>query len=428
MRTMNPVKFKINKLGAIHNSEVTLKPFMIFSGESGLGKSYVAFLIHYLYIILSTDRLNNYFIENKIDFRTSISDKKQGDIILTLNTKDVVSWIEKDAITYIGYLIGHNDFDGDVEIKLPISNEVFQYTYDEEIVGLNNNEDVYYKITLDNFIYRIQANSIPEEPTALYTLLRAIISDAVFDEYTFLKRSYILPPSRGALIELSERPNFSSGMYDEFFDFKVDINKPSKIQHIIDKSIIEYLSEINVGDIQSVEGQLMYYSKDGATIPLTAAASSIKELAPLTLLFKKYPIEGTSILFEEPEAHLHPARQIKVADLLGYAINKSAQIQVTTHSDYFIKRLNILMNLFVIKEKDEKICHKLCEKWNIKENSLINPNVVGAYLLKRNNNGTTLIEEQNILDENSIPFSSFYKVIEEDMSISRAIKDFFKSM
>ncbi len=40
---MNPVIFQIKKLGAVKNSKIELKPFMIFSGESGLGKSYVAF-------------------------------------------------------------------------------------------------------------------------------------------------------------------------------------------------------------------------------------------------------------------------------------------------------------------------------------------------------------------------------------------------
>ena len=45
---MRTVTFNITKLGAIRDSKIELKPLMLFSGESGLGKSYAAFLIHYL--------------------------------------------------------------------------------------------------------------------------------------------------------------------------------------------------------------------------------------------------------------------------------------------------------------------------------------------------------------------------------------------
>ena len=55
---MKSVKINIKKLGAIRDSELYIKPLMIFSGESGLGKSYAAFLVHYFYVILLTQRLN----------------------------------------------------------------------------------------------------------------------------------------------------------------------------------------------------------------------------------------------------------------------------------------------------------------------------------------------------------------------------------
>ena len=62
---MKPVIFQIKKLGAVRDSKIELRPFMVFSGESGLGKSYVAFLVHYLYTLLTSYRLNSFFIENK---------------------------------------------------------------------------------------------------------------------------------------------------------------------------------------------------------------------------------------------------------------------------------------------------------------------------------------------------------------------------
>ena len=39
---MKSIIIHINRLGAVINSTIELKPLLIFSGESGLGKSYVA--------------------------------------------------------------------------------------------------------------------------------------------------------------------------------------------------------------------------------------------------------------------------------------------------------------------------------------------------------------------------------------------------
>ena len=46
---MERIKVKINKLGRVANSSIEIAPMMIFSGESGMGKSYLAILAHYFW-------------------------------------------------------------------------------------------------------------------------------------------------------------------------------------------------------------------------------------------------------------------------------------------------------------------------------------------------------------------------------------------
>lgn len=59
---MNDITIHIDRLGAIKDSEIRLNKLMIFSGESGLGKSYVAALCHYFfYLLLDTHRLSSFF-------------------------------------------------------------------------------------------------------------------------------------------------------------------------------------------------------------------------------------------------------------------------------------------------------------------------------------------------------------------------------
>ena len=125
---MKPVIFHINKLGAVIDSQIELKPLMIFSGESGLGKSYVAFLVHYLYmLLLSSYRLSVFFNEKNVDFKNVFERKKSGDVLLSIPSEELFSWINKDAVNYIGYLIGHENIVGDIKIDFPYTNSSFDF-------------------------------------------------------------------------------------------------------------------------------------------------------------------------------------------------------------------------------------------------------------------------------------------------------------
>lgn len=424
---MITVTFDIKKLGAIRDSKLEMKPLMIFSGESGLGKSYAAFLVHYLYVLLINDRLNNYFLESNYDFKSVFNEKKSGDILFRLSAKELFSWINKDAISYIGYMIGNENLTGEVEINFTCKNEYFEFLFEDEIVGLDKREEVFYKIVLNDFTYRIMANTFEPSSIPFADLLSAVLSEEIFGHYTAITRTYLLPPSRGALMELAERPSFRSGMYDEFFDFKIALNRPLPRPAIIDHVISACMQEVNNGNLQQVEDRIIYYTDSGVSMPLTAAASSIKEMAPFTLLLNKFSAKGLSVLFEEPEAHLHPERQVKVADLIACAINQGCHMQITTHSDYFIKRINNLMKLHQLKEKvHPEILAGLLMKKHIKDNCLINPTQIGSYLLKRMNDGTSRIISQDVLSKDGIPFEAFYQVIEDDIELSCEIRNLLK--
>ena len=98
-------------------------------------------------------------------------------------------------------------------------------------------------------------------------------------------------------------------------------------------------------------------------------------------------------------------------------------MQITTHSDYLIKRLNNLIKLYLLKHRlnDSEEYRVLLEKWHIKESYIIDPKMMAAYLLVGEDDGTSKIVRQDISIDDEIPFDSFYKVIEEDIELSRAI-------
>lgn len=419
---MDKMRIKINRLGAVTDSEITLRPLMIFMGESGLGKSYVAFLAHYVYAVLGSDRLAHYF--DGYDFNELLQNVKSGDTILEIPMRDLFDWINKDAINYIGYLIGYDSFNGDVEINWPFADESIKFTYTEEIAGLSNAESVIYNISTNKFTYNILSDSSKINARVFETLIRAELSDAMFDEYINFA-DYILPPSRGALMELNERPAFRSGMYDEFFDLKAALVRPSKNKVEESKPLDSIIQKANNGKIAQSDNDITFTTTDGILMPLTAAASSVKELAPFVMMLNKFVLNKTSILFEEPEAHLHPERQRHVADLIGYAVSQNCHMQITTHSDYFIKRLNQLTRMYAIKERHpSESVDKTLSEIGILPQTLIDPARIGAYFLYRRNDGLTEIKELDVIESNTIPFTSFHNVIMDEFDISYRINEF----
>lgn len=425
---MKQIDIKINELGAIRDSSLKLKPLMLFSGESGLGKSYAAFLIHYLYFLLSdsSDRLKLFFSDQNYNFESIFDQVQSGSQILTIPKKDVFDWLNKDAVAYIGYLIGNEDFSGSVEIRIPCDYDDFVFTYREDLGGLQGQEEMMYHIELSHFSYNILSSKFEKNLQPFMLLLKAELKDILFGDYKDMGSTYLLPPSRGALMEINERPSFVSGMYQEFFDFKNVLSAAMQRPDTVSQDIIECCNSVNEGSLNRVDGRIMY-NTHGVVMPLTAAASSIKELAPLTLFLNRYSAKSVSFLFEEPEAHLHPNRQVKVADMISCMINDGGHMQITTHSDYLIKRFNNLINLYLLKDMiDEDTYRAILQKWNIKEMYLLNPQNVGAYVMKREEDGTSRIIEQDVMTDKEISFDSFYSAIENDMALTREIRKYFE--
>lgn len=426
LQNMKQIEIIINELGAIRDSSLKMKPLMIFSGESGLGKSYAAFLIHYLYLLLSDscDRLKLFFGDYKYDFESLFDNVKSGSEILSIPKRKVFDWLNKDAISYIGYLIGDEDFTGNVELRIPCGYDDFVFTYREDLGGLQGHEEMMYHIELSNFSYNILSSKFEKNLQPFMLLLKAELKDILFGDYKDMGSTYLLPPSRGALMEVNERPSFVSGMYNEFFDFKKVLSVAMQRPEEINPQIIECSVSVNDGSLNRIDGRIMY-NTHGAVMPLTAAASSIKELAPLTLFLNRYSTKGVSFLFEEPEAHLHPNRQVKVADMISCMINDGAHMQITTHSDYLIKRFNNLINLYRLKVVlGEDTFRNILHKWSINEMFLLNPQNVGSYIVKRDENGTSRIVEQNVVADNEISFDSFYSAIESDMELTMEIRKY----
>ncbi len=410
---MDSVKITIKELGKIRDSVVELAPVMVFSGESGLGKSYLAMLCHYFFdVLLDETRLDRFFKEKGWIYSEMQKNFQGTGTAVIINKAELEDWIAKDAIQYLSYMLNNDKFRGDISVELPSSIEdKITIKFEEEIMGLMNNEDVYVKLSALKLIYRAKDETIESE-SPFAKLLRYGLIRVLFGDFRALKEAYVFPPSRGPVITEKVMPR--TGLYEKFQNSLERINRIQPHPDEADKNLMELLRNVLEGSVKRTSDNYQYIFR-GEEIPISAAAASIREIAPIAMLVEKTDIKNTVMMIEEPEAHLHPIKQRMMADVMSIMCSGGAYMQITTHSDYFLRRLNELISLKRIHEKckDEVIFDSICEDVNIDKRLEFDYSRLAAYLLVKKDDGSSFVEKQTIDD--GIPFASFSKAIDESL-------------
>ena len=412
---METVKIRITELGAIKDSEIEITPVMIFSGESGLGKSYLAILCHYIFdVLLDNTRIDRFVKEKGLIFSEMRESFKGSGIATKINKNELEKWLSKDALQYLCYMLNDEKLQGDISIKLPDNiDDIITFNYEEEITGIENNEEVYVKLTALNLVYRIKDESMDDE-SSFAILLRYGLMNRIFGDFKALKETYVFPPSRGPI--LTEEINPRTGLYEKF---KNDMLRISRIQPHPDeanKDLIELLRDVMEGTVYRSTDSYQYRFK-GKEIPISAAAASIREIAPLSMLVERTDISKAVMIIEEPEAHLHPLKQRTMADITSVMCSGGAFMQITSHSDYYLRRLNELISLKRLhaKCKTEEEFDQICSDVKIDKRLEFDFERLSAYLLVKQENGASKVIRQTL--EDGIPFASFSKAIEDSLKL-----------
>lgn len=421
---MKCIKVRIDQLGRVRDSEILVSPLMVFSGESGLGKSYLALLCHYFFeLLINTSRLNHFFADNNIDFNVLSKDFNDAGTALEIKKQDLEAWMAQDAILYLRYMLGYDGVSGNIKITLPETvPDVMTYTYKQELTGLVNEEDINTILSLGKLRFRIQEKTqFDESPFAF--LLRFVMIDYIFENHQMLDSTFVLPPSRGPI--LTEQILPTTGMYAEFLNDMAGLNRTQPRPDTASDTVLRLFRNILEGEVNKEETTYIY-TINNTSMPVSAAAASIREIAPLQILAKKRDVSKCAILVEEPEAHLHPLKQRMMADIIGALSHSGAIIQITTHSDYFLRRLNeLIMFAKAMKAVDDTDKLKaLSEQVNIVEDTSIDESIVGAYLLQKQDDGTSIAVKQDL--SNGIPFAAFRKAILDNMNYQDILEDFLQ--
>ena len=402
---MQKIKLVINEYGPIRNAELEFAPMMVFTGNSNLGKSYVNYLWYY-FISSFTPLVLSEFISPKILFKEDVEE-------FSFKKEDLRLWINSHAESFLQKLLNDNSLVCNVNFIFEIDDEIdIKVERKRSQKGDNAEEYVAYKVAINGK----EASAFPGffgPKDAVVFALSTYLQRYLFD------RAYkvvILPPARGSLVgenfSVKDKVSRSSGLYANFlqdYDYALRSLWGSGSDEQFFNARIKRLVG---GELKTKEGVQYLELPTGRSLPLSAAASSIRELSPLLFYLKNYYGLNVSFCLEEPEAHLHPQMQVDVADMLAICLNKGYMFQITTHSDYMMQRFNQLIKLGLLKEKDNSLFEDYARKNLLNKDTYIDKNVIKGYYFSHRENGSVVITQLDITDD-GLPMSTFFDIVTE---------------
>lgn len=409
------LRLDIEWLGPIVKGSIEIKPLTVFIGPNSSGKSYTAMFLYALY---------NSFTRKYYDYtwREDIDSSYKN--IRNLKTRrDYYSFIydmlyrslNEDVYEGLTTVFGNLDLVNvnSNSMKVSISTKGIKYSISlkkgkgkgEPHINIEMPEKDVFISLLEEKDKSLQIIRRGRRPKKDKVIALEAVSKSMF---VLSGRFYYMPASRSGLIQAHRtissvivttfsRLSFQgmpklTGVIADFIATLISIpdriiynrymddiykKESKKFRKNIKKAIKFLNNSILKGSIYlSDKEELMYKSNASKlNIPVVRTASGIAELAPLSLYLEYIIRPNDLLILEEPESHLHPELQRQIARLLAMLVNRGVRVLITTHSDYLLHQINILLLLSRLSEEDRK-------RLGYMEDEYLNPDDVGAYLFK----------------------------------------------
>ena len=397
----------LKNFGPIENAEIDLRPLTVFVGESNTGKTYLAALIYALH--KHFEGISQFPWAGSVASHLSFSyrfhppsrqeeiEKEMLKALEKLNTPEhpfKFSDLPQQMRTQVkSILTDQEDFANELErcFDLEDVSKLIRFTgsRDNEMeisLSVREGDQIYWDFSVQPAITgHINPDMIlldAKDPLRKTEFNE--ISDVEDLFQTLSERrwrtgdSYYLPAARSGIMESRDvlatalikratrigldrlEASTFSGMIADFleqiFQYKERTRTSSSVRRVAERLETELLEgKIEVKRPTSETYPEFLYRPDQAEEGLRMSHSSamVSELVPLVLFLRGIVKRGDLLIIEEPESHLHPSAQTKIAQTLARLVRAGVHVLITTHSNYLLQQIGNLIREGELRKQGE---------------------------------------------------------------------------
>lgn len=396
-------KLKIDNFGPINKADLDISKINIIAGKNASGKTTMSKLLYCIITAFSTDGkyltyeslkdqttllINNLQIsqpetQNELDeirfdidtdkeYNLETIEKSLGKIESIIESEE----IENKELFYELIEKINRDIRGikNIGIHWPLLTNLIKNEFSGSEQLLNNYEngkiEIYNDNEDNNFGYIIEIREgILVKPTAKYENTITTNREAIYIETPYFL-DYKVPFSQFNYFD--QKQYHQMLLYQKLTDFS---SKSDILDEIRNENIIKFQTKINKminGNFTFNNRGLIEYKCDGKTFDLPNTSTGLKSLGIIQLLLENRKLkENSYLIMDEPEVHLHPEWQVKLAEILVLLVKDlNVNLFINSHSPQFIEAIEVysikhgLRNEtnFYLTQKDET-----SEKYNVKK-------------------------------------------------------------
>lgn len=389
---MTKLKLQIRNFGPISNADLEIGKVNVIAGQNASGKTTTSKLLYCLVSSVSSDgeylvnsNLKNRLTRLLLSFSSTLPEEfnelsanlfRLGSQ-LDLKSTDLTLYYIEETLSESYKLIENSSFK---------EREIFLERLDEvkDLINFKSNTIEYYDSIITTLLQiEFDGNG---ELFEHFNDSEVKLNGELFDKQIFSEFKISDKRISGKInTEFLTTNNNKEAIYTETpyildfetpLDFSSIYNAKSHHQNLLKAKLYDFESKENVFDklendniisfqkkiSDMIDGKLkfdsekrsfVYQTNDGAEYSLRNTSTGIKQLGMLhTLLDNRKLKEGSFLIMDEPEVHLHPQWQIRLAEiivLLAKDLNVSAYIN--SHSPQFIEAIEVYSAKYDLREE-----------------------------------------------------------------------------
>jgi hypothetical protein len=421
------LRIEIENFGPIASGSFELRPLTLFIGPNNTGKSYAATLAHSIVrtvpnmMVLDKRKISLPIQEMLFQFLSEYLKEEMLDRLYVYfnckNLRDLISRFASEEKAHV-YVYSRDSENWWASLKGNGS----RWSVEVNASGLAKIELQYEEeevLTGELPIVRFPVAKAIGLPNFSYYLPAA--RSGVLQGWRALTAEAVRRVSRWAGIKEIRVPALP-GLIGEFLEELIHASEGLRRRSRVGEGASPFQIALEVLEGDLLKGTVDFSYPDGVPvpeivyrtrvkrkkleIPIQRASSTVGELAPLVLWIKYLLRPGGMLVIEEPEAHLHPENQRRVARALVRLVRAGVTVLCTTHSPLILHQVS---NHILASRADPARRKEL----GFTEEDLLREEEVGAYLFRMREDGRgSEIQPLRIEPDFGIPEDEFVRVSE----------------